>query len=42
MRWPAQEVAQLSIDGHLVHSLLLNFVFSHDATRVFAFDRWHR
>ncbi|KAL8431560.1 hypothetical protein Efla_000606 [Eimeria flavescens] len=37
-----REIAQLAIDGQLVHSLLLNFVFSQDAERVFAFDRWHR
>ncbi|KAL8273281.1 hypothetical protein Esti_002782 [Eimeria stiedai] len=36
------EIAQLAIDGQLVHSLLLNFVFSLNAERVFAFDRWHR
>ncbi|OEH75595.1 hypothetical protein cyc_05912 [Cyclospora cayetanensis] len=36
------EIAQLSIEGHLVHSLLLNFIFSRYGTRVFAFDRWHR
>ncbi|KAL8452189.1 hypothetical protein Emed_001496 [Eimeria media] len=38
----AQEIAQLTIDGQLVHSLLLNFVFSQNAERLFAFDRWHR
>ncbi|KAL8434877.1 hypothetical protein ACSSS7_002843 [Eimeria intestinalis] len=37
-----EEIAQLAIDGQLVHSLLLNFVFSQNAERVFAFDRWHR
>ncbi|KAL8452317.1 hypothetical protein Emag_002436 [Eimeria magna] len=36
------EIAQLTIDGQLVHSLLLNFVFSQNAERLFAFDRWHR
>ncbi|CDJ37023.1 hypothetical protein, conserved [Eimeria tenella] len=36
------EVAQLSIEGHLVHRLILNFVFSSNASRVFGFDRWHR
>ncbi|CDJ59837.1 hypothetical protein, conserved [Eimeria maxima] len=35
------EVAQLAIEGQLVHRLILNFIFSQNPSRAFGFDRWH-
>ncbi|CDJ54227.1 hypothetical protein, conserved [Eimeria brunetti] len=37
-----RELAQLAIEGQLVHRLILNFIFSQNPSRVFGFDRWHR